>query len=149
MLTLFRSGTNYSSFLDTNPPTEEAGVFGITNSEDTRAACTHPVDLGGGRLNLDSYFSPVQLNPYSDAERNASITTPFTKLPGLVMGECIEQDGKGYLAITVNSDPADPRVDELGNNGAPGWGLHVIDIALGQGDLVKLAQRQADKWQSQ
>ena len=28
----------------------------------------------------------------------------------------------------------------------PGWGLHLIDIAMAQGDLVSLAVRQTDKW---
>lgn len=140
---------NYSSFRETNPPRVEDGFFGITQSEDTRAACTHPVDLGSGRLDLDSYFSATQLTPYNDADLNASITTPFTKLPGLIQGECIEQDGLGYLAITVNGDPDDPRVDDVGNDGLPGWGLHNIDVGLAHGDLVRLAQRQSDEWQRQ
>ncbi|MBE9539556.1 MAG: DUF3089 domain-containing protein [Proteobacteria bacterium] len=140
---------NYSSFLETNPPTDETGFFGITREENTRVACTHPVDLGAGRLNLDAYFSAVQLRPYVDDALNASISTPFTKLPGLIQGECIEQGNKGYLSITIDADPSDPRIDELGNESRPGWGLHSIDIPLAQGDLVKLAQRQADKWLSE
>ncbi len=140
---------NFSSFNAANPPTPETGFFGITNDENTRAACTHPVDLGAGRLTLDAYFSPFQLKPYTDPALNAAVTTPFTKLPDLIQGECIEQDGKGYLAITVNADPADPRIDDLGNTGRAGWGLHAIDMALAQGDLVRLAQRQADEWLGQ
>jgi len=140
---------NYSSFLETNPPTDETGFFGITREENTRVACTHPVDLGAGRLNLDAYFSAVQLKPFKDDALNTSISTPFTKLPGLIQGECIEQGNKGYLSITVDADPSDPRIDDLGNESRPGWGLHSIDIPLAQGDLVNLAQRQADMWLSQ
>ena len=142
---------NYESFRESVPPAEKTPllgsiILGNTDSEDTRAACTHPVDLGGGRLNLDSYFTLSQLGPYKDPSRNESITTPFVKVPGLIQGECIEQDSKGYLAITVDSDPSGPRVDDIDNDFLPGWGLHLIDVPLGQGDLVRLAERQADKW---
>lgn len=138
---------NYSAFRDTDPPVPGRALFGLTSSPDTRAACTHPVDLGAGRLNLDAYFvTGTQLDPYVDPDANAAITTPFVKVPGLVQGECIEEDGKGYLQITQDADPADPRVDDIGNDFLPGWGLHMIDIPLAQGDLVRLATKQADVW---
>jgi Protein of unknown function (DUF3089) len=138
---------NYESFRKEAPPVPGQAFihFGYTDSPDTRAACTHPVDLGAGRLALDAVFSPSQLQPYTDPALNATITTPFVKLPGLFEGECIEEDGKGYLAITVNGDPDDPRVDDVADF-LPGWGLHLIDVGLAQGDLVRLAQRQADAW---
>lgn len=140
---------SYTSFREGVPPIEEAHLgfhFGVTANEDTRAACTHPVDLGGGKLNLDSYFTLAELGPYSDPARNESITTPFVKVPGLVQGECIEQDGAGFLSITQDADPSDPRVDDINNDLFPGWGLHLIDIAMAQGDLVSLGERQANKW---
>jgi hypothetical protein len=140
---------NYSSFRRNAPPTPELGFFGITADPDTRAACTHPVDLGAGTLTLDAYFSPFQLNPYNDSALNDAISTPFTKLPGLIQGECIEEEGRGYLAISVDADPDDPRIDDVGNDSRPGWGLHGIDVGLAQGDLVKLAHRQVDEWQGQ
>jgi len=140
---------NYSSFKRSESPSAGSAFFGVSVTPDTRATCTHPVDLGAGVLNLDGYFSPFQLNPYVDPELNAAITTPFTKLPGLIQGECIEEGGKGYFAIDVDADPDDPRIDELGNNGGPGWGLHALDMAMAQGDLVKLAQRQVDEWLGQ
>jgi Protein of unknown function (DUF3089) len=137
---------NYESFRETAPPVPGQAIidFGYTNSPDTRAACTHPVDLGGGRLELDAIF-PSQFQPYTDPALNETITTPFVKLPGLFEGECIEQEDKGYLAITINGDPDDPRVDYV-EDFRPGWGLHVLDVGLAQGDLVRLAQKQADVW---
>lgn len=141
---------SYSAFRDTDPPVPGQALFGLTSSPDTRAACTHPVDLGAGRLNLDAYFvTGAQLNPYVDPAANAAIITPFVKVPGLVQGECIAEDGKGYLQITQDADPADPRVDDIGNDFLPGWGLHLIDIPLAQGDLVRLASKQADVWLEQ
>jgi hypothetical protein len=138
---------NYVSFRQDAPPVPGQTFidFGYTQSPDTRAVCTHPVDLGAGRLALDAIFSPSQLQPYTDPALNATITTPFVKLPGLFEGECIEEDGKGYLAITVNGEPDDPRVDDVADF-LPGWGLHLLDVGLAQGDLVRLAQKQADTW---
>jgi hypothetical protein len=138
---------NYSAFRDSEPPVEGQALFGLTASADTRAACTHPVDLGAGQLNLDAYFlANDQLQPYANPAESTPIDTPFVKVPGLLVGECIERDGKGYLEITQNADPDDPRVDDVGNDFIPGWGLHLIDIPLAQGDLVRLAQKQADTW---
>jgi hypothetical protein len=141
---------NYSAFRDTDPPVPGQALFGVTDSPDTRAACTHPVDLGAGRLELDAYFlTGAQLNPYVDPAANAAITTPFVKVPGLLEGECIEEEGKAYLQIVHNADPTDARVDDVGGDLAPGWGLHLIDVALAHGDLVRLAARQADAWLEQ
>ena len=145
---------NFSSFRVDVPPSQTVAeenevAFGITDSVDTRAACTHPVDLGAGSLPLDAYFSPAQVKPYSDDALNAQITTPFVKVPGLLQGECIEQNGQGYLAISQNAMPADPRTDDIGGDSLPDWGLHVIDVSLAQGDLVRLAERQAESWLSQ
>lgn len=139
---------NYVSFRETAPPIPGQALFGVTASDETRAACTHPVDLGAGRLALDSIFSFSQLPPYTDPALNRTITTPFVKVPGLFEGECIEEDGKGYLAITINGDPSDPRVDDV-NDFLPGWGLHLIDSPLPQGDMLRLAQKQADAWLNQ
>jgi hypothetical protein len=140
---------NYSSFKEEIPPIEEAALgfhYGVTESEDTRAACTNPVDLGGGRVNLDSYFPLSRFEPYEDPERNEAITTTFVKVPGLFQGECIEQGGQGYLSIVIDSDPSDPRIDDIASHVLPGWGLHGVDVFLGQGDLVMLAKRQAEEW---
>ncbi len=98
---------------------------------------------------MDSYFSTTQLKPYTDAVLNDSISTAFVKLPGLTQGECVEADGLGYLSITINGDASDPRIDDVGNDGLPGWGLHNIDVSLAQGDLVNLARRQAERWRGE
>jgi hypothetical protein len=136
---------NYSSYRASVPPDATTAVFGITDSPDTRSPCTHPVDLGAGLQELDAYFSPSVLEAYSDPADNFAITTPFVKLPGLFQGECIEEDGKGYLAVTVNGDLSDPRVDDVSDI-LLGWGLHRYDVFLAQGDLVRLAHKQADSW---
>jgi hypothetical protein len=71
------------------------------------------------------------------------ITTPFVTLPGFVYGQCRETNGFHYLAITVKGDPSDPRVDDIGGDLSPEWGLHLVDASIAMGDLVNVAGYQA------
>ena len=48
--------------------------------------------------------------------------------------------------VTINADPADPRVDDIPGNLTPQWGLHLVDMNLVMGDLVALANSQATAW---
>ncbi len=106
----------------------------------------HPV---GRRSPVTRYVLwPRDTFPYADQARNRAITTPLVKTPGLVLDECIEQaqDGAGCLWISVDSDPDDPRADDIGGDFLPGWGLHLVVINLAQGDLLNLAHIQIDTW---
>jgi len=47
--------------------------------------------------------------------------------------------------VTVNADPDDPRIDDVGGDFLPGWGLHIIDMNLAIDDLVAVVAQQADK----
>ena len=46
---------------------------------------------------------------------------------GLVDAECVSDRGFNYLELTVNGDPDDPRVDDIGGDLSPQWGMHLID----------------------
>ncbi|HWH17684.1 MAG TPA: DUF3089 domain-containing protein, partial [Allosphingosinicella sp.] len=68
---------------------------------------------------------------------------------------CVNRGNIGYLSVVVNADPSDPRTDEIPGDVAiagavqPGWGLHLVDMNLAQGDLIALVQAQADSFQRQ
>ena len=53
----------------------------------------------------------------------------------------------------MNGDPSDPRTDDIpGDLGAPGkpvpmWGLHLVDVNLVMGDLLKNVEAQAKTYQ--
>ena len=50
-----------------------------------------------------------------------TIDTPFVSVPGLLTAKCKTNEHATYLEITVNGDPADPRVDDIvGDLGAAG-----------------------------
>lgn len=147
----------YASFRDTEPPTPGT-FFGQTEDPGTVAACTNPGSLGGGSVEMDGYspthlpdnLAPFITNPgaFADPTQHPVIDTPFYKLPGLGTAGCVERDGFNYLEVVVTADASDPRVDDVGGDFQEGWGLHLADINLASGNLVNLAQSQAEAWLS-
>lgn len=129
----------YASFDVESPPGPDAG-FGAPREEgDTGVAlCTNPAALAGGSADLQM-IDNTGIDPV--ATFGAPIETPYVALPGLVSGECVTQDGRTFLAVTVH--PGDgPRTDSLNTEDAIGWGLHPLDYSLAMGDLVDLVETQ-------
>jgi hypothetical protein len=54
----------------------------------------------------------------------------------------------------VHGDPQDPRTDNIrgdlmvGNQILTDWGLHLIDVSVGMGNLVDIVQQQSRAWTS-
>ena len=141
---------SYASFRATSPPPSNS-LFGRSLGPGTQAACTNPAALAGGSGVLHPYFPtngqtlPIFSPPVPQwiaPSLGVTITTPFVTLPGFLEAECAD-NGFRYLAITVNADPTDPRIDNIGGDITPEWGLHLIDANVAMGDLVKIARRQA------
>jgi hypothetical protein len=141
----------YASFRATAPPPANS-FFGRSRQAGWQAACTNPAALRGGVGGLVPYFPtggrtlPVipQVQPnWVDPALGVEITTPFVTTPRFVEAECAETDGFVYLSIIVHGDPADPRIDDIGGDLTPEWGLHLADVNLAMGSLVKHAKRQA------
>jgi hypothetical protein len=142
----------YASFRATSPPPSNAR-FGRLPNDDLAVACTNPASLKGGSAPLHAYLSNREANnaapPPPWAKDAKPLTTPFVSVPGLLSAECINKDGASYLAITMNGDPQDPRVDDIAGdvirNGSiqRDWGLHLIDMNLAMGNLVHIVGEQA------
>ncbi len=146
----------YVSFRNTAPP-PEGSRFGIVPGDGMVAACTNPAALGGGKALSDNYLgargaglaSAVQ-GPWT--ADGAPVPTAFVKAPGLLSTECVASGKFRYLAVTVNADPADPRTDTIVGDVSvlgkilPDWGLHLIDMPVAMGDLVRLAGSQGNAW---
>ncbi|MCP3728833.1 DUF3089 domain-containing protein [Sphingomonas sp. MG17] len=145
----------YVSFRATVPP-PAASRFARAAQPGMRVACVNPAAPGGGEMPLDAYLPTTTLLGTTQAiqwsKDSTPVTTPFVKLPGMISGECVERDGANYLSITLNPDPADPRTDDIagdvmiGSRRLDDWGLHLVDMNLAMGDLVKLADLQASAW---
>ncbi len=146
----------FASFRSTEPPEDETALFAKTDEPGTEAACNNPAALAGDQAIVTSYFSrditgafAVALgatnSPWADPDAE-NVTTPFFRLPGLVRAECVRRDAFHYLEITVLSDPEDPRTDDISGDFQPGWGLHLADVTLVMGDLIALAEQQAEAY---
>ena len=145
----------FASFRATSPPPANSR-FGRVAGEGLQALCVNPAALGGGRATLHAYLAakgtditqtptpaPVFVNG------GAPLSTPFATVPGLLSGECVSANGFTYLAVTINADPADPRVDDIRGDVRvidtvlKDWGLHLIDVNLVMGDLLTLVGKEA------
>jgi hypothetical protein len=144
----------YVSFRATNPPPPGA-LFGRAARPGMTVACTNPAALGSrATAPLDSYWyagpsitstqNPVQWSSQGEPP------TPFLRTEGLAAAACVNRGNVGYLAVTVNGDPADARTDRIpgdviiGGRLQPGWGLHLADMNLAMGDLIRIVEAQRD-----
>jgi hypothetical protein len=142
----------YMSFRAESPPA--VGSFlGRAPRPGMTAGCTNPAALGSDKpAPLDSYWPalvPTQAPQPITWSSSGPPPTPYLRTEGLVTGQCAHDGQAGYLAIRVNADPKDARTDRipgdvylLGQRNA-GWGLHVADMSLAQGDLIRLVGEQA------
>jgi hypothetical protein len=66
--------------------------------------------------------------PFADAAAAPKITTTWVGYPDSVTGECVDDGAYGYLSVTIDADPTDPRTDDLaGETLGAEWGLHHLD----------------------
>ncbi|MBC7984541.1 MAG: DUF3089 domain-containing protein [Candidatus Obscuribacterales bacterium] len=144
----------YASFRANSPPPANSR-FGRIPGDKMQSACTNPAMLKGGSASLHAYLVTTTRNNNSAAESapwvsgTAPITTPFVSVPGLLSAECVVKEGASYLAVTVNANSSDPRVDDIaGDVVSKGvvqkdWGLHLIDMNLAMGNLVHIVGEQS------
>ena len=146
---------SYASFRSTDPPPAtsffgrvRAGSEVLDEHPDAVAACTNPAALAGGAADLTPYFltSNIEVAAGTDQLADAPVTTPFVSFPGLLTAECVSEDGFDYLEVTVNGDPADPRIDDIPGDLSPEWGLHLVDVNMAMGDLVDRVGEQAEAY---
>ncbi|HZR81181.1 MAG TPA: DUF3089 domain-containing protein [Candidatus Binatia bacterium] len=145
----------YGSFRSTAPPPSNS-LFGVSRGPGLEAACVNPASLSGGRGTLHPYFPtdgqalpilpPSGEPPWIDPSLGVDITTPFVTLPAFVEAECAEHDGFVYLSLIVHGDPSDPRIDDIGGDLTPEWGMHLVDANVAMGDLVALVESQGNAW---
>lgn len=144
----------YVSFRADSPPPANSR-FGKVAGQDLIAGCTNPAALKGGSGELHAYLStrgsgasaaPIVRPWVKDAP---AIDTPFVSVPGMLTAECISNEKGSYLAVTVHSNAADPRTDEITGDVVregkvlPEWGLHLIDVNLSIGNLIDIVREQS------
>ena len=135
-------------------PPPAGSPFGRAVSPGMTAGCTNPAALGSDRpAKLDSYWlallpAPAGAEPIAWS-REGPPPTPFLRTEGLASGQCRHDGQAGWLAVSVNADPKDPRTDRIPGDVYtmgrlnPGWGMHLADMSVAQGDLLRLIEAQA------
>ncbi|HKR24947.1 MAG TPA: DUF3089 domain-containing protein, partial [Allosphingosinicella sp.] len=143
----------YVSFRADAPP-PEISLFGRAVGPGHTVGCTNPAALGSDAATpLDSYwFAASTLPPAIAWSSQGQPPAPFLRTRGLVSAACVNRGALGYLAVTVNADPADARTDRIPGDVhlagvlAPGWGLHLVDMNLAMGDLIRAVEAQRDAY---
>jgi hypothetical protein len=140
---------SWVSFRERNPPPEGA-TFGWAPAGMT-VGCTNPARPGSSAWEkLDSYWSvrsglPIPGGPIRWSSEGPP-PTPWLRTEGLVSARCVNEGRRGYLSVRTNADPRDRRSDRIGGEVAvlgmflPGWGMHLADMAIAQGDLIRLIE---------
>lgn len=139
---------SFVSFRSDVPPPATT-FFGRVQEAGATAACTNPAALAGGKGVLDGVLTTGLASPWATGK---TVSTPFVKAPGLQSAECVQTGPFNYLSVTTNADPADPRTDRIGGD-VPGpagpdanWGLHLVDVNIAQGDLIRIVAAQSKAW---
>ena len=138
---------SWTSFRERNVPPEGA-MFGFADRPGMTVGCVNPALPGSkGWVKLDSYWFtrssyPAAGGPISWSSEGPP-PAPYVRTEGLVSAKCINQGQRGYLSVHTNADPNDKRTDRVGGEVSvlgmflPGWGMHLADIAIAQGDLIR------------
>jgi hypothetical protein len=144
------------SFRAGSPPPDPS-IFGRAATPGMTVGCTNPARLGAdGPAPLDSYW-------YTGSSASGARTdipwsskgpppTPFLRTQGLASGTCVHRGNVGYLAISVNANPKDKRTDEIPGDivalgqRLPNWGMHLADMNLPMGDVIRLIEAQRDAY---
>ena len=125
------------------------------------AACVNPAALAAAAVSCMRIFrttagrSPAHRSPKPWVVPEVPIDTPFVSVPGLLTAKCASnENASGYLEVTVNGNPSDPRVDDItgdlgvGTNVLANWGLHLIDVNLTMGNLLDIVGAEAKAYKS-
>ena len=146
----------YVSFRATNPPPAQS-LFGRAVRPGMTVACTNPAALGrNGSAPLDSYWFTAAAAAAATSggpivwSSEGEPPAPFLRTEGLASAACVNRGNVGYLSVTVNADPRDARTDRIPGDVVilgqvqPAWGLHLSDVNLTLGDLIRAVEAQRD-----
>jgi hypothetical protein len=137
----------WSSFREKNDPPAGA-MFGYADQPGMTVGCVNPALPGSrGWVKLDSYWFtrstlPVPGGPITWSSEGQPKTS-YVGTEGLVSARCVNDGPRGYLSIRTNHAPGQKWTDRIGGEVAvlgmflPGWGMHLADMAVAQGDLVR------------
>jgi hypothetical protein len=146
----------YSSFTRKPPPnsqfgrtTSDAGVRLLTpagGSRGLRILCVNPASPAGGTALLDPYLPALALAFLSHGHA-PSVRTPWVSFPGEYTARCESSGDATWLQVsrTRGRTRGQPPLTELRDAAI---GLHVLDVNIALGNLVRLVRNEAAAYHS-
>ncbi len=116
-------------------------VFGHSPGGSLVAACVSPAAPGGGTGELKSYFRKPGMAPAGDPD--------WIEVVGQLSAAC-RSDGQGdVMRVSVApgryADLLHPMLEHVVSGG---WGLHSLDVALVEGNILDLIGIEASAWKT-
>jgi pimeloyl-ACP methyl ester carboxylesterase len=140
----------YSSFTAKPPPnsqfgrtTSDAGVHLLAPanpSRDRRIMCVNPAAPAGGSAPLDPYLPALALR-FLHNRHKLMIKTPWVSFPGEYSAQCESSGNATWLQVT-HIGRHDRRPLLTGSDDAT-LGLHILDVNIALGNLVRLVRDEA------
>jgi len=141
----------YSSFAAKPPAnsqvgrtTSDAGVRLLAPhnlSPDIEVLCVNPASLVGGTAVLDLYLPSLVL-AFLPSGSAPSVRTPWVSFPGEYSARCESSGNATWLQVT-HIGPVTPQRPRLTQLQDPALGLHVLDVSIALGNLVRLVRDEA------
>jgi hypothetical protein len=141
----------YSSFTSRPPQdsqfgrtTSDAGVRLLAPhnpSPALRIMCVNPASPAGGTALLDPYLPSLVL-AFLPAGSAPKVQTPWVSFPGEYRARCESSGNATWLQVTRVAGNADRR-PLLARLRDPALGLHVLDVNIALGNLVRLVRDEA------
>jgi hypothetical protein len=145
----------YVSYRQGKEPRADA-MFGHAATPGNTVACTNPAALGSSaRVPLDSYFFTGTSESMPSRVVWSTTGPPpahMVHVRGLASGACVNRGNTGYFSLSVNADPNDARADDIPGEfffwrwNFDGWGAHLADMNVAQGDMIRMVATQSAAW---
>ena len=145
----------YSSFTRKPPPnsqfgrtTSDAGVRLLAPPRDSRLLrilCVNPASPAGGTALLDPYLPALALAFLSHGQA-PSVRTPWVSFPGEYEARCVSSGDATWLQVTrTGAKTHQPPLTDLRD---AALGLHVLDVNIALGNLVRLVRHESAAYRS-
>ena len=140
----------YSTF-DKTPPADAVfgrvnsalSAFSLGSSASLQVLCVNPAAPGGGTAPLEPYFPTAGLSLFLGSRApKAAAATPFIAYPGAYSARCVSSGGAAWLQVDRTGGASDLR-PSLSIAESPTWGLHLVDVNVALGNLVRLVRSES------
>jgi hypothetical protein len=115
-------------------------VFGRVRADNLVSACVNPAAPAGGTGSLKFYHE-------KRADASAS-DPPWVETVGQISGACTATASGNGFRVTVGNGPFREQYNALLQRVAlrTGWGLHVVDVSLVQGNMLDVLDAEIGSW---